>query len=249
MRKKRVCHRIDLLLRLKSERPDIEDPVAAILANRVRVAGVPVNNPRSLVLRDAKIEVICPPDLRGTRKMRGALASFGISVDGRVVADIGASTGGFTIALLEAGARRVYAVDAGYGQLLGSLRLDPRVVNLERANLGALDARRVPEPLDIVAMDLSYLSLARAVPQLEALVFAPCADAIALVKPMFELGLARPPDDEASLCAALEKAVDAFRESHWRVLATARSPVPGARGAIEWFVHARRRRGVRATPK
>ncbi len=240
MRKKHVCRRIELLLRLKRERPDIEDPLAAIVANRVRVGGVPVDNPRSLVLRDAKIEIIGPPDLRGTRKMRSALASFGVSVEGKTVADIGASTGGFTRALLEAGARRVYAVDAGYGQLLGSLRLDPRVVNLERTNLGDLDTQRVPEPLDLLVMDLSYLSLARAVPQLEALVFAPGAEAIALVKPMFELGLAHPPHDEPALRAALENAVHAFREPPWRVLATARSPVPGAHGAIEWFVHARR---------
>jgi 23S rRNA (cytidine1920-2'-O)/16S rRNA (cytidine1409-2'-O)-methyltransferase len=241
MAKRRVFQRIELLSRLRIERPDIEHPVDEILANRVLVAGCPVNNPRSLVLRDAKLEVIGPPNLRGTRKMRAALASFGISVEGKTAADLGASTGGFTIALLEAGARQVYAVDAGHGQLLGSLRLDSRVVNLEATNLGELDGETIPEPLDLIVMDLSYLSLARAVPQLECLIIAPGADVVALVKPMFELGLPLPPEDDRTLREALDRACAAFNEAPWQVEASMQSPVLGARGAIEFLVHARRK--------
>src|SRR5579885_3286776 len=118
-------------------------------------------------------------ELRGTIKLRAALAAFAVEVAGRVALDVGASTGGFTVALLEAGAARVYAVDAGFGQLLGRLRQDARVVNLERTNLAALE---LPEPIDLVTVDLSYLSIALAAPQLPR---AP--ELIALVKPMFEL--------------------------------------------------------------
>jgi 23S rRNA (cytidine1920-2'-O)/16S rRNA (cytidine1409-2'-O)-methyltransferase len=140
--------------------------------------------------------------------------------------------------LLSAGARRVYAVDAGHGQLLGSLRLDSRVVNLERTNLGALSRAHVSEPIELVTLDLSYLSLARAVPQLRALELSRGADAVALVKPQFELGLARPPEDEAPLSEAVRRAAAAFSHDGWTVDRWIESGVRGARGAVEFFLHA-----------
>jgi 23S rRNA (cytidine1920-2'-O)/16S rRNA (cytidine1409-2'-O)-methyltransferase len=105
-----------------------------------------------------------PQPLAGEAKLRAALAAFAPAVQGRIALDVGAAAGGFTRVLLEAGARRVYAVDAGFGQLLGSLRQDPRVVNLERTNLGVLDAALVPDPIELVTIDVSYISLASAVP-------------------------------------------------------------------------------------
>lgn len=158
----------------------------------------------------------------------------------RVALDVGAAAGGFTRALLDAGARRVYAVDAGYGQLLGSLRQDNRVVNLERTNLGDLDRGLVPEPVEVITVDLSYLALARAVPQLEPVEIAPAADLVALVKPMFELGLARPPADEARLREALRRAAAGIEAAGWAVRASIESPVRGGKGAVEFFVHARK---------
>ena len=176
-------------------------------------------------------------ELHGVEKLSFALERFGVGVTGRVAFDCGASTGGFTRALLDAGAARVYAVDAGYGQLLGSLRQDERVVNLERTNLA--DAR-VDEPVDIVTLDLSYLSLADALPQL-AIPLAPGADLLALVKPMFELHLGQLPDDqEAGLAEALPLAATAASATGWTVIATDRSPVLGRAGAVEGFLHARR---------
>ena len=106
--------------------------------------------------------------------------------------DLGAAAGGFTRVLLESGAARVYAVDAGFGQLLGSLRQDPRVVNLEATNVAALDTHLIPEPIEVVTIDVSYLALAAAVAQLDRITIVPGADLIGLVKPMFELRLARP---------------------------------------------------------
>lgn len=193
-----------------------------------------------LVAHDASIVLRTPQPLAGEAKLRAALAAFGPPVAGRIALDVGAAAGGFTRVLLEAGAARVYAVDVGFGQLLGSLRQDPRVVNLERTNLGELDTERVPDPIDIVTIDVSYISLARAIPQLEHVVFAPNADLIALVKPMFELGLAEAPLDDESLAEALRRACAGIEAAGWTVVATIPSPVLGHRGAVELLVHARR---------
>jgi 23S rRNA (cytidine1920-2'-O)/16S rRNA (cytidine1409-2'-O)-methyltransferase len=130
----------------------------------VLVDGQPVHNPRSLVREGARIALRVEAPLRGEAKLRAALAAFGVTAAGRVALDLGAAAGGFTRVLLEAGAARVYAVDAGFGQLLGSLRQDPRVVVLERVNLGELDRSRIPESIELLTIDLSYLSLREAVP-------------------------------------------------------------------------------------
>jgi 23S rRNA (cytidine1920-2'-O)/16S rRNA (cytidine1409-2'-O)-methyltransferase len=178
--------------------------------------------------------------LAGTRKLGAALEVFAVRVGGRVALDVGASTGGFTRALLDAGARLVFAVDAGHGQLLGSLRQDNRVVNLEATNLGDLERRLVPDRVDVVTIDVSYLSLARAVPQLDRIDVAPGADLVALVKPQFELGLAAPPRDRPRLEAALTHAVAGIEAAGWRVIATTGSPIRGSRGAVEFLAHARK---------
>lgn len=206
---------------------------------RVLVDGFPVRNPRSLVGRDASLVVTGEPLLRGEGKLSAALRIFDLDVHGRVTLDIGAAAGGFTTALLSAGAARVYAVDAGHGQLLGSLRQDIRVVNLERTNLGELDRRLVPDCIQVVTIDVSYLSLAAAVPQLGAIELAEGAELVALVKPQFELGLAEPPRPE-QLPLALAHARGGIESAGWHVLAERESPVRGAGGAVEFFVHARR---------
>jgi 23S rRNA (cytidine1920-2'-O)/16S rRNA (cytidine1409-2'-O)-methyltransferase len=181
-----------------------------------------------------------PGELRGGAKLRAALAEFAVPVEGRVALDAGAAAGGFTAVLLDAGAARVYAVDAGYGQLLGSLRQNPRVVNLERTNLGALTPELVPDPVELVTMDLSYLSVADAVPQLERVTLAPEADLVALVKPQFELHLATPPTDSESLVEALRLAERGIAAAGWTLVASIESPVRGTRGSTEFFVHAGR---------
>jgi 23S rRNA (cytidine1920-2'-O)/16S rRNA (cytidine1409-2'-O)-methyltransferase len=194
-------------------------------------------NPRALVPADAPLVVDAELELRGTRKLRPALARFGVRVGGRVCVDVGASTGGFTVALLEAGARRVHAVDAGHGQLLGSLRQDPRVVVFERTNLAAIDTV-VQEPIDVGVVDLSYLALARAAPQLARIPFVDGADLVALVKPMFELGLDHAPTDDASVADAVARASAGLEAHGFVVVATMDSAVAGGGGAREAFVHA-----------
>ena len=221
-------------------RPDVDDIDGEIAAGHVLVGGMPRTNPTSQVVVGTSVVVRRPKVLRGLEKIRAALAAFDVSADGRVALDAGASAGGFVQGLLEAGARRVYAVDVGYGQLLGSLRQDPRVVNLERTNVGELDRSMIPDPVDVVTLDLGFLALATGVPQLNSIEFARGADLIALVKPMSELGLAAPPSHPTSLDAARRHAADGIEQASWRVVDGIRSPIQGSRGAIELFLHARR---------
>lgn len=231
-----------LTQRVRQLYPHVPDPARLISDGRVRVNGVVVSNPLARISRGAAVVITGPPQPpRGARKLEAALGAFAVPVAGRVAVDIGAATGGFTLALLAAGARRVYAVDAGHGQLLGSLRADERVVNLERTNLGVLTTELIPDVVDIVAADLSYLSLAAAAPQIEAVAIAPSADLIALVKPMYELGLSAPPADPDQRVKAVELAAAAFEATGWRAPRWIESPLTGRRGAIEYLLHLRRR--------
>ena len=224
-------------------RPDLTDPEAALVAGHVLIDGRVVTNPRSQVRADASVVVKPPRALRGEDKLHAALAGFEVDVTDLECVDLGASAGGFTRVLLEHGARRVFAVDAGHGQLRGDLRNDDRVVNLERTNLGDLSAIPGDTPIGAVTMDLSYLSVAGAVPQIETMSFAPDAHLIALVKPMFELGLDAPPLDDPSLLRALDLAVAGVERAPWQVAGTMPSPITGSKGAREWLLHARRARG------
>jgi len=232
---------VALAERLRREHPEVHDPIESINAGRVLVDGVVITNPEGLVHRHALISVSNTRPLRGILKLRAGLATFEVSAQGCVAMDVGASTGGFTTALIAAGAQRVYAIDAGYGQLLGSLRQDTRVVNLERTNLGALTRAIVPEPVDLVTIDVSYLALAYAVPQLEVVSFAPGAVLIALVKPMYELGLSRPPSEASILEEAVRRAASGIELASWTVRGRMQSPVRGTRGAVEFILWAQRR--------
>ena len=171
--------------------PDLADPEAAVEAGRVLVAGRPVLNLHSRVPPGAPVVVLPARPLRGAAKLSAALDQFRVTVEGRVALDLGASAGGFTSVLLARGVIRVYAVDAGHGQLLGSLRQDPRVINLESTNLARLDSKLVPEVVELVTVDLSFTALAVAIPQLDPALLGQKAELVALVKPMFELGLSR----------------------------------------------------------
>jgi 23S rRNA (cytidine1920-2'-O)/16S rRNA (cytidine1409-2'-O)-methyltransferase len=223
--------------------PKLTDPAQAIADGLIMVDGVIVTNTASRARSDASVRVLGQSLLRGTRKLRGGLESLSVEVDGAVALDLGAAAGGFTQALLEAGAARVYAVDAGVGQLRGHLRADARVVNLERTNLGALTTKHVPVLVDVVTIDLSYLSLADALPQLPYDLLARCAQLVALVKPTYELHAATLAADSPSVAVAVVRATEAMVQCGWSVVGHAPSPIAGSRGAVEEFVHA-----VRATP-
>jgi 23S rRNA (cytidine1920-2'-O)/16S rRNA (cytidine1409-2'-O)-methyltransferase len=217
----------------------------AIRAGRVLVDGRVLSNPDARARADAAVRVLPETRLRGDVKLSYALDTLAVPVRGRTVVDVGAAAGGFTTALLRHGAHRVYAVDVGFHQLRGWLRQHPRVVDLERHNLAVVDRALVPEPVDLVTLDLSYLSVAGALPHLERLCFAPGVDLVALVKPTFELHRPTLAARPADVAAALRLAAGAAEAMGWTVLATCDAPRTGRRGAHEVFLHAHRRPGGR----
>jgi 23S rRNA (cytidine1920-2'-O)/16S rRNA (cytidine1409-2'-O)-methyltransferase len=163
---------------------------ALIMAGSVRVDDRPADKAGLLVGEKQRVEVAggaLPYVSRGGLKLQAALDAFGLDVRGWVCLDVGASTGGFTDCLLQRGAGRVYAVDVGYGQIAWSLRQDPRVVVIERTNIRTLDPEKVPEPVDLVTIDASFISLRIVVPAVLRFL-TPGGRLLALVKPQFEVG-------------------------------------------------------------
>jgi 23S rRNA (cytidine1920-2'-O)/16S rRNA (cytidine1409-2'-O)-methyltransferase len=208
--------------------------------------GRPVLKASELLADDAHLDATPahPWVGRGALKLEHALAAWPIAVAGRVVLDVGASTGGFTEVCLAAGARRVYAVDVGRGQLHPSLTDDPRVVVLEGVDARKLTSAEIPETPQLVVCDVSFIGLAKALPAALSLA-GEGAELIALVKPQFEVG----PDrvgkgglvkDAAARADALE-AVKAFlTDAAWTVRATIDSPIEGGEGAREYLLWAQK---------
>jgi 23S rRNA (cytidine1920-2'-O)/16S rRNA (cytidine1409-2'-O)-methyltransferase len=227
----------DVLSHVRAVRPDIQDPAMAIEERRLIVDGVVVTHPTALVRSDASVVARENKPLAGQRKLDAALAAFRVDVAGATCLDLGAAAGGFTRSLLNHGARRVYALDVGFGQLRGHLRADPRVRVLERVNL-ADAARHLPacDDIGVLSVDLSFISLCHALPQLRAVPFSPGALLVALVKPQFELGLGRRPATAAELEGAFAAACGGASKAGWIPIAGMRSPITGARGAREFFL-------------
>jgi 23S rRNA (cytidine1920-2'-O)/16S rRNA (cytidine1409-2'-O)-methyltransferase len=163
---------------------------AMIMAGKVLVNGHQVDKPGFLVSTDDTLELKgedIPYASRGGLKLEAALNNFKLNVIGKVCMDVGASSGGFTDCLLQHGAERVYAVDVGYGQLAWKLRRDPRVVVIERTNVRNMPADALPDPVDLVTIDVSFISLKIVVPAIEQFM-KPDASILALIKPQFEVG-------------------------------------------------------------
>jgi 23S rRNA (cytidine1920-2'-O)/16S rRNA (cytidine1409-2'-O)-methyltransferase len=221
---------------------------AIILAGNVYVAGARVDKAGVLVPSDAPVEVRVPDHpyvSRGGAKLAGALDTFGVSVQGLACLDVGASTGGFTDCLLQRGAARVVAVDVGYGQLAHKLRVDPRVTLFERTNARSLEAVQIGGPADLSVVDASFISLGTLVAAL-ARCTRPGGSLVALVKPQFEVGrkvasqgkgVVRDPAERAKAIRAASEAVSA---GGFELIAECDSAVPGPKGNVEAFVHARR---------
>ncbi len=220
---------------------------ALIMEGRVFSGERRLEKPGMLVPSDLPLEVRQPRQWvsRGGDKLAHALQVFGIDPRGRIALDVGASTGGFTHVLLHHGARRVYAVDVGYGQLDWRLRQDPRVVVLERTNARYLDRTHVPEPVELVVCDASFISLTVLLPAPLALT-TPEAELVALIKPQFEVGrgrvgrggVVRDPTLHQEACAKVRRFLESLRE--WRVVGIVPSPLLGPRGNREFLLYARR---------
>jgi 23S rRNA (cytidine1920-2'-O)/16S rRNA (cytidine1409-2'-O)-methyltransferase len=219
---------------------------AAIEAGRVIVDGRVAEKPAGLVEETAAIaaEPAHPWVGRAALKLDHALGRWPIEVEGRVVLDIGASTGGFTEVCLARGAARVFAVDVGRGQLHPKLRDDPRVVNLEATDARSLDVSVIPDPVTLVVCDASFIGLAKVLPAALALA-AQGADLIALVKPQFEVGPERVGKggivkDASAQAEALEAAKAFIAARGWRLMDTAESPILGGDGNREYLLWAKR---------
>jgi 23S rRNA (cytidine1920-2'-O)/16S rRNA (cytidine1409-2'-O)-methyltransferase len=202
--------------------------------------------PGEQVPDDAVLEVEAPPRYvsRGGEKLRNALDAFRVQVAGRDCADVGASTGGFTDCLLQAGARRVVAIDVGYGQLHPRVRSDPRVTVLERVNARSL--AELPFMPDLVVCDVSFISVTKALPPVLGLA-ASGWEALVLVKPQFEAGRADVPKgvvrDAAVQRNVLESVVEAAQAWGGRTTGVVDSGLPGPKGNREFFLHLEHRPG------
>jgi len=217
---------------------------AAIEAGGVRADGRLVLKTAELLEPNARIVAAAahPWVGRGALKLAHALEIWPVAVEGRVVLDIGASTGGFTEVCLARAAARVYAVDVGRGQLHARLAQDPRVVSLEGQDARTLTRERAPEPPQLVVSDVSFIGLEKALPAALALA-APGADLVALVKPQFEVGPERVGKggvvrDPAAQAAALDGVRDFLTRAGWAVRATAESPIAGGDGNREFLIWA-----------
>jgi 23S rRNA (cytidine1920-2'-O)/16S rRNA (cytidine1409-2'-O)-methyltransferase len=233
--------RLDVLLVERGLAETRERAQALILAGEVMVnnravrqAGIRLGEAAGITVRSR-----LPYVSRGGYKLAGALDDFKVSPTGMVCADLGASTGGFTDVLLQRGAARVYSVDVGYGQLAWKLRQDPRVIVMDRVNARYLES--LPEPVDLVVIDVSFISL-ELILRVAKRLLKLGGELVALIKPQFEAGrgrverggIVRNVDTHRQV---LKKIVDASTALGFRVLGLARSPIEGTEGNVEFFIH------------
>ncbi len=219
---------------------------AAIQAGLVTVDGRVASKPSERVAEDAVITAEPAHDFvgRAALKLDHALTLWPVPVEGRIVLDVGASTGGFTEVCLRRGAARVYAVDVGQGQLHPRIAADARVTNLEQTDARDLTPAVIPEAPQLIVCDASFIGLAKVLPAALSLA-VPGADLVTLVKPQFEMerradvgrgGVVRGPEARQ---AALDRVVDWLEGRGWPVRATAESPIAGGDGNVEWLVWGR----------
>jgi 23S rRNA (cytidine1920-2'-O)/16S rRNA (cytidine1409-2'-O)-methyltransferase len=239
--------RVDLLLVERGLVPSRTQAQALILAGkvftaeqRVEKAGTELDVTAALSVREGDRFAS-----RGGYKLLGALEALHCDVAGATCADVGASTGGFTDCLLQLGARKIYAIDVGHGQLAHKLVSDPRVVVMDRTNARHVERQQFQDPLDLVVVDASFISLEKLLPAITSWL-APGARLLAMVKPQFEVwrdearrqrGVIR---DAAVRGAAIERALESIRASGFEVRGGVDSTVPGPKGNVEYFVLAER---------
>ncbi len=223
-------------------------------AQALIMAGLVYTGEQKLVAAGTKFNVDTPLSVRGQDhpwvsrgglKLAHGLNHFGFEARDRICIDVGASTGGFTDVLLTSHAAKVYAVDVGYGQLAHKLRVDPRVVVLERTNARMLDATSIPDPIGAVVCDASFIGLRTVLPAVLSLT-VPGAWLIALIKPQFEVGkdrvgkkgVVRDPVLHAEVCATISAWVSGLPD--WAVEGIEKSPITGPEGNVEFLIGARR---------
>ena len=237
--------RLDRLLTERGLTPNLSRAQRLIMAGRVLVDERRVDKGGTLVPVDAKISIRKGREeyvSRGGEKLAGALNHFGIDVKGLTALDVGASTGGFTDCLLKRGAAKVYAVDVGYGQLALSLRQDTRVVPLERRNARYLKLKDLGERVDIITIDVSFISLTKVIPNLLNLT-KEAFQILALIKPQFEVGKGQTKKGvvkDPKRHAEVIRSISAFCQNlGLEVVGVFPSPLLGPKGNKEFFIYLR----------
>ena len=237
--------RLDKLLVDRGLVASRERATALIMTGDVLVRGQPETKPGTMIDPSAEIRLRAeehPYVSRGALKLLKGLDDFALDPTDKIALDIGASTGGFTDVLLRRGARKVYAIDVGYGQLAWSIRQDPRVVTLERENVRTMDVALVPEAADLAVTDVSFISLTLVLPHIRQLLRPPAGKpVIALVKPQFEVdrahvgkgGVVRDPEARR---AAVEKVRTWAAANGFVVGPDVESPITGPAGNVEYLL-------------
>ena len=236
--------RLDRLVIEKGLVQSRERARTCIMEGRVLVDGTMIDKPGVRVTEEARIEIRGedhPYVSRGGQKLEGALNTFEIDPRGMVVMDVGASTGGVTDRILQGGARKVYAVDVGYGQLAWRLRKDPRVVNLERRNIRYLKREEVSEEVDLILIDTSFISIEKFLPHLLGFLKKRGA-LLSLIKPQFEVGKGEVGKGGVVRDGTLhQKVIDRIsgfcRNLGLKVLGVIESSLPGPKGNKEFFIY------------
>ena len=239
--------RLDVLLVQQGFYPSREKAKTSVMAGLVFVNKQISDKPGVSINTDALIEVkdnLCPYVGRGGLKLEKALKEFSIELNGKVAVDIGASTGGFTDCMLQNGAVRVYAIDVGYGQLDYKLRIDPRVINREKTNIRYLETDSIPEKVDFISIDVSFISVNLVFPVAAALLKEE-GTLVCLVKPQFEAGreqvgkhgIVKEKDTHLEV---IRKVSDYAKRAGLTPLALTFSPMTGAKGNIEYLLFLRK---------
>ena len=237
--------RLDVLLVESGYADSRSKAQAIIMSGQVYVNGQKADKPGISYEETVQLEVrgaSCPYVSRGGLKLEKALRDFGVKPEGYVCSDSGASTGGFTDCLLQQGAKKVFAIDVGYGQLDFKIRNDPRVVVMERTNIRYVTPEQLGEPLDLSVIDVSFISLKIVLPAIKALLKQDVGQVLCLIKPQFEAGkekvgkkgVVRDPETHQEV---LDHFVDLVRGLDFRILGLTFSPVKGPEGNIEFLAH------------
>ncbi len=236
--------RLDVVLCSKGLAESRQKAQQYIMAGEVYVNDVRIDKPGTAVSEDSRIEhrgAVCPFVSRGGYKLDKAMQCFPIDLHKKTCMDIGASTGGFTDCMLQNGANHVYCVDVGYGQLAWKLRNDPRVTNYERTNIRTLTQEQVPQRLDFISIDVSFISLTLVLPVAKQFL-KPDGSIVALIKPQFEAGrqlvgkngVIRDPNVHLQV---IEKMLAFCQEQGFTVSGLSFSPVKGPKGNIEFLLY------------
>ena len=241
----KIKKRLDVLLVERMYAESRAKAQAIIMAGQVYVAGQKADKPGISYEETVEIEVrgdTCPYVSRGGLKLEKALRNFGVKPEGFVCSDSGASTGGFTDCLLQQGAKKVFAIDVGYGQLDWKIRSDPRVVVMERTNIRYVTQEQLGEPLDLSVVDVSFISLGIVLPAIKELLKPESGQVICLIKPQFEAGREKVGKkgvvrDPAVHKEVLDSFVELANRLSFTILGLTFSPVKGPEGNIEFLGH------------